>query len=151
MQGCVSLGLGFRQHPSIKFDCAHVRNSAIGWLAKRLYQDDHGGFFSVIVHSSQNFAQEYLNGNQDDLIGCLKAELLDKFNLDAGFSDCENLQVWRFSHCDKTAANRVFLDGDLHFAVCGDWMSSGRIEGGFMSAYHLVDALLKSGLRSLTD
>ena len=146
MQGCISLGLGFRQNPLLDFDCAHVRNSSISWLAKRFYQDAHGGFFSVIVHSSQNFAREYLNGNQDDPIGCLKAELLDKFNLDAGLSDCENLQVWRFSHCDKTAPNKVFLDSDLHFAVCGDWMSSGRVEGAFISAYNLVDGLLKSGL-----
>ena len=80
MQGCISLGLGFRQHPPLKFDCAHVGNSSIGWLAKRFYQDDHGGFFSVIVHSSQNFAQEYLNGNQDDLIGCLP--LIDKSIID---------------------------------------------------------------------
>ena len=146
MTGCISLGLGFRQKPPLEFDCAHVKNSTIGWIAKRFYQLGHNDFFAMMIHSSAKFAKMYSDSAPDEIIALLRAELSQLTGFGEGIADCENLQIWRYARSDDVVDEKVLLDYDLNLATCGDWLNGGRVEGGFMSAYCLIHTMKEGGM-----
>jgi hypothetical protein len=42
----------------------------------------------------------------------------------------------------KVGKQPYFLDQTNHLAVCGDWCVAGRVEGAFLSALALSEAIL---------
>lgn len=60
MRTCVSLMLGFEQKLNLEFDAAHVTNLDVGWIAVNNSKLKRSGLFTLMVHSSEEYAKNIL-------------------------------------------------------------------------------------------
>lgn len=144
MQACFALMLGFEQALPIEFDTAHVTNADINWLAVNSEKPDRSGQFSLVVHSSGQYADAHIDEDRDTVMQHLIAETSRVLGLDLSVADYQALHGWRYASNSEptTTLNHqpALLDSSLKLAVCGDWCSGGRVEGAFTSAHQLVNS-----------
>jgi predicted NAD/FAD-dependent oxidoreductase len=64
--------------------------------------------------------------------------------LDVTFSSFKYkyVHLWRYAAPKKVAEQPYFLDQTNHLAVGGDWCVARRVEGAFLSALALSEAIL---------
>ena len=51
---------------------------------------------------------------------------------------------WAFSSVPNALNEKFLYDNKLRFGVCGDWLNGSRVEGAFMSGYHLSNKIFES-------
>ena len=86
---CFSLMLGFESAPKLNFDAAVVRNSVLGWIALNSSKQGRPPFFSLVVHSDNEWAQEQPEQVQDWIYNnpnnvTLAVKALDLYKLETG-------------------------------------------------------------------
>ncbi len=143
MRPCFSLMLGFSEKFAFEFDAAHVVNADVSWIAVNSSKPGRSSLQTLVVHSSEGYAEEHLKAAPDAVIRFLCAETSRIIGRDVSGADFKALHAWHFANSDKHVSLPVFLDHDLKLAACGDWCQGGRVEGAFTSATKLVDEIRK--------
>lgn len=140
MQGCFSLMLSFDEPPLVNWDAAVVKDSGISWMAVNSAKPGRPQAASMVVHSSNDWAESHLEEDPESV----REQLLEEFTRLTGISqkDAEvQLHRWRYAATSGSAGQAHFFDQGLNIAVCGDWCLEGRVESAFLSAYSLAKAL----------
>ena len=147
MKACFSLMLGFEQSLPLKFDAAHISNSTVSWLAVNSNKPRRTECFTLIVHSSEEYAEAHINDDSEKVMKHLIAETSKIIEHDVSNANYKTIHKWRYAQNAKRKGNSpIFLDKVNQLAVCGDWCLGGRVEGAFTSAYNLVNAMKVSVL-----
>jgi renalase len=146
MRACFSLMLGFSASLPLAFDAAHVTHSDLSWIAVNSSKPGRAGQFSLVVHSSERYAEAHFDANREKVIKHLSDETSHVIGHDVSIADCKALHGWRYANNAKRDKYPVFLDANLNLAACGDWCQGGRVEGAFTSADNLATAIEKSVL-----
>jgi len=141
MTPCLCLMLGFSKSLSLEFEAAHVVNSNLSWLAVNSHKPDRKGLFSLVVHSSENYAQRAIREDDEKIIEELCVETSRLIGQDVFAADFKSIHRWRYANIRKKDPKKLFIDHDLKIAACGDWCDQGRVEGAFISAWNLVKPL----------
>ena len=143
MTACFSLMIGFEKPLNLSFDAAHIINSDISWIAVNSKKPGRSGNYSIMIHSSCEYAEKYIDDNREKVINhmCLQASKI------IGHDICDaeyiNIHPWRYSNNYRDEKLPVLIDYDLQLASCGDWCEGGRVEGAFTSAYNMSEELKK--------
>ena len=145
MHPCFCLMLGFSQSLPFEFSAAHFLNSALSWIAVNNDKPARpkNSKYSLTVHSSTEFAQEFLEKPPAEVIRELKAELERIFKYDFSKIEYQSLHNWRFANSFRQKSSNILIDSALNLGACGDWCSGGRFEGAFTSAFNFAQALEK--------
>lgn len=139
---CFALMLGFEKNLPIEFDAAQVTNSDLSWIAVNSHKPQRPGPFTLMVHSTAEFAEANIDDDRQKAMQHLIAETGRIIGCDVSEADYKTLHGWRYANvAQRERTNTVFLDQDHKLAACGDWCSGGRVEGAFMSAYNLAEKL----------
>ena len=140
LSGCCALMLGFDEAPDIGWQAALVRRAPISWISVNSSKPGRRSKFSVVVHSTNDWANRHL----DDEYDVIKANMLDSasavLGIDAAAAAHKEIHRWRYANIDaQVTAPQV--DAEKRVAACGDWFVRGRVEGAFTSALRLTREL----------
>lgn len=143
MKACYSLMLGFEQDLALPFDAALVRGHDISWVSVNSSKPGRSSYFSLLLHSTNDWADKHINDNNDFVMNHLleQGNAVLQTNLHA--AQHTSIHRWRYANAEKTTGEEFMLDKNLHIAVCGDWMIHGRVEAAFVSAYQLAHKIKK--------
>lgn len=144
MRGCFSLMLGFSAQLSLEFEAAHITNSDISWIAVNSHKPQRGALYTLVVHSSAEYADENIDTERDVVISHLCQQVTRIIGHDTNGAQHKVLHGWRYANNRDRDTHRPFIDTELRLAACGDWCLGGRVEGAFTSAQRLSEALMKS-------
>lgn len=139
MGPCFSLMLGFEESFPMEFEAAHVIDSDLSWIAVNSHKPKRPDFLTLIIHSSEKYAEEHIDDNCNQVMQHLISETSRTMGYDVSVAGYKNIHSWRYANnVDKKQKNSIFIDQDLKLAVCGDWCLGGRVESAFTSAYDLT-------------
>ena len=137
MLGCFALMLGFNEPLDLPWEAALVNNSDIGWIAVNSSKPGRPESCSILVQSTNNWAEEHLVEDPEKI----KNHLLNEFSQVTGIdinnpAYCE-LHRWKYANIAKQDGVNYLLDHENQLAACGDWCIEGRVENAFTSANEL--------------
>jgi len=147
MSSCFSLMLGFEQSFPTEFEAAHVTDSDLSWIALNGHKPKRPDLFTLMVHSSEEYAEAHIDDDRDQVMQYLIAETSRTIECDASTADYKTIHGWRYANNEyKKQKSPPFIDQDLKLAACGDWCLGGLVEGAFTSAYELTKHMKESAL-----
>ena len=138
MRPCFALMLGFSAKFPLEFDAAHVTNTNISWIAVNSSKPGRSNLPTLVVHSTERYAEEHLESDRDLVMKALCAETSHIIGRDVRGADSKVLHAWHFANNHRQISLPSFIDQELKLAACGDWCQGGRVEGAFSSAADLV-------------
>ena len=138
MRSCFSLMLGFKNSCPFEFDVAQVTDSIIGWIAVNSSKPKRSDHYTLVVHSSEEYADAHIDGDRAQIMQDLIAETTYITGYDVGLADYKTIHGWRYANGVAQKNNIIFLDKKSNLAICGDWCLGRGIEDSFMSSYNLV-------------
>ena len=142
ISACFSLMLGYRNRVDMPFQAAQVKNSSIGWLALDSDKPGRTGGQSLLVHSSNHWADEHLH----EPIEQVREQLLTALQRllpQLPEPDHVDIHRWRYAATTAPAEEEFLLDAQHRLAACGDWCLGNRVEDAFTSADRLAAVLAK--------
>ncbi|SET37758.1 NAD(P)/FAD-dependent oxidoreductase [Thorsellia anophelis] len=143
MTPCFALMLGFHEPLTLSFDCAHITQSDLSWIAFNHTKPNRPDLTSLVVHSSVDYALKHWEQDKEvttqDLIH--KAQELLGFNIDNIM--CTMLHGWKFANTIDRKQDVLLVDPRLKIAACGDYCMGGRVEGAFLSAMKTANYIKK--------
>lgn len=142
MAGCFALLLGFDEPRHLPWDAAKVTGSPVGWIAINSTKPGRPSGYSLVVQSTNVWADAHLEEPKEKVEAQLIDELVTLTGLDGMEASYRSLHRWRFASTPTPAGRDFLLDADQQLAACGDWCIQGRVEAAFISATALADELL---------
>ena len=145
MQGCYTLMLGFAQPWKGDWIAAKIRNCPVEWVAINSTKPSrNSSMTSIVVHSSNAWAQDRIDEDQEKIEAHLLDELADLKLVDVESAAYISMHRWRYAlKPDKQAHSAAgpFVDALLGLASTGDWSSASRIEDVWLAARSLANDL----------
>ena len=147
MKASFSLMLGFESRFPLEFDAAHVIHSDLSWIAVNSNKPRRSDHFTLVVHSSEEYAQEHIDDNLEKVMQHLISETSYIIGHNVSSANYQTIHRWRYAtNVKKYQAGTIFLDKEYKLAASGDWCLGGRLEGAFTSAYNLSLKMKEIGL-----
>ena len=144
MTPCIALMLGFESALKLDFQAAHVTDSIISWIAINSHKPGRPNPFTLLVHSSEEFAANFIDRPSDEVLPLMTAEVSRLLDQDISSAPHKTLHPWRYAN-NKTASGLPHLIDPIHQLIaCGDWCHGGRVEGAFTAALDVVQKLKRS-------
>ena len=144
MRACFALMLGFSKSLPLAFAAAHVTNADINWLAVNSQKPRRTKPFTLMVHSSEEYAEAHIDEDRDKIMQYLCSETNRIIGYDVNAAEYKTLHLWKFANNATRENYPTFIDHNAQLAACGDWCLGGRVEGAFTAAYSLVKKMKKS-------
>ena len=141
MRPCFSLMLGFENDRCIEFEAAHVLNAEISWIAVNSHKPERKGLYTLMVHSSMEFAEKYKAVSKSEIIQHMIHETSQVLGQDLSSAAYKDLYKWQYANNAQKENTPILIDSDLQLAACGDWCLGGRVEGAFTSAWNLSNSI----------
>ncbi len=137
MQACYSLMLGFEQPLQLEFDAALVKNCDISWISVNSSKPGRARAFSLLVHSTNQWADQNLDLNREATIDHLLNETEAVIHQDVAKAKYIDLHRWLYANIGRQVGGANLVDYENRLAAIGDWCISGRVESAFTSGYSL--------------
>jgi predicted NAD/FAD-dependent oxidoreductase len=137
MKGCWTLMARFQQQPKVSFEAAFVNQEIISWVARNSSKPQRTGQESWTIQANPLWSQEFIELSKEDvadqMLACAK-----KLGLDCAGAEI-SMHRWRYASGATTATLGFYTNPALHLGLCGDWLNGGRVEGAWLSGYHLAN------------
>ena len=143
MSSCFALMLGFKEAIDFGFDAALVKNTDISWISVNSSKPERKNDFSVIVLSTNKWANDNLEQEKEFVINHLLENASFVLNKSLTHADHIDLQKWRYANAAKSNLTSI-IDKDKKLGLCGDWAVKGILEAAFLSAKDLAKEIRKS-------
>ena len=139
MKGCWTLMARFEQRPTVTFEAAFVNQEIISWIARNSSKPLRTGQESWTIQANPLWSQECIELNKDEvterMLACAK-----KLGLDCTEAEI-SVHRWRYASGATTPAMSFYTNPELQLGMCGDWLNGGRVEGAWLSGYHLANKI----------
>lgn len=140
MLGCFALMLGFETPLAIDWHALKSGTPPIGWIAVNSAKPGRGSAVSLLVQSSNDWADEHLATDPEQVAGILIKAASELAGRDLSSASHQALHRWLYA-ATQTPVGRSFLKDDaLQLAACGDWCLGGKVEAAFLSASALAES-----------
>jgi renalase len=143
MVGCFSLMLGFKKPISLLWDAALIREADISWVSINSSKPDRGKAFTMLIHSTNAWAEKHLSDDSQSVISYLNRETSRIIGHDTSNADHVGLQAWQYANIGKQNQSDLLIDYDNKLAACGDWTIQGRIENAFEAGFLMAHEINK--------
>lgn len=144
MQGCYSLMLGFKENLQFEFDAARVHGEDVSWISVNNSKPARGGACSILVHSTNGWADEHIDDDRDEVMNYLCDQTSQIIGHNLNDADHKAIHGWRFATAEKQHDGTHFYDEYENIAVCGDWCIQGKVEAAFTSGFEAANQILNS-------
>lgn len=141
MQGCFTLMLGFKNAVTLPWPAARIAGKPVGWMAVNSDKPGRDNGQSVLIQSSNEWAEVHLEDDRDAVQAALLESASRLAGADLSGADHSALHRWRYAATPVPAAAAFLLDQENHLAACGDWCLGSRVEAAFTSGHKLGEAL----------
>ena len=138
MFGCYSLMLGFNEALDLDWDAAQLTGTDVSWIAVNSSKPGRPDDYSLLVHSTNDWAEEHLDDDMDAVKEYLCSQLAKIIGQNVYSAQHIDLHRWRCANISKQDQNILFIDSESKLAACGDWCQKGRIEEAFRSGFDLA-------------
>jgi predicted NAD/FAD-dependent oxidoreductase len=140
LAGCFSLMLGYRSPPPLSLQAAKVKDSPIGWLALDSSKPGRDSSSSLLVQTTNHWADNHLDKPLAEVQQQLLAELT-RLLPRLPEPDHADIHRWRYAAAGTPLQQDFLLDEGRQLAACGDWCLGARVEAAFTSANRLAARL----------
>ncbi len=147
MRACFALMLGFDAPLPLPWQAALIRGANISWVSVNSSKPGRPEPFTLVVHSTNAFADANIDSNLDALAAQLLAETGEVLGENVDTAKFCRLQRWRYANADNHEGADFFVDETAQLAACGDWFNRGRVEAAFTSGFGLAQKLKFGSLR----
>ncbi|MDC0126990.1 FAD-dependent oxidoreductase [Methylophilaceae bacterium] len=144
MVGCFSLMLGFKKELPLLWDAALISDADISWVSVNSSKPDRVKSFSMLVHSTNAWAEKHLSDESQDVISYLTKETSEIIGYDTDQADHVALHAWKYANICKQPKSNLFIDYENKLASCGDWFIHGRIESAFEAGLMMAKEIKKN-------
>lgn len=141
MRGNFTLMLGFETPVEPGWSGAFVEDSLLGWIALNASKPGRPPGASLVVQSTNGWAEAHLEDDGDSVRARMMEALNDLTGIDGRGAVHVSLHRWRYADTPDPAGKPFLMDEALRFAACGDWCLKGRVEAAFTSGTALAGAL----------
>lgn len=141
MRACYALMLGIDAPPDFPWQAARVLGSDLSWISVNSSKPGRSGPATLVVHSTNAWADEHLEDDQDDVRAHLLGEVERVSGIGTAGIEHVALHRWRYANLPTRRDEVRQIDPERRLAVCGDWCLRGRVEAAYLSAARLADAL----------
>ena len=141
MAGCFTLMIGLSTDLRPDWDGAFVHDSPIGWMAINSAKPDRAKALSLVIQSTNAWADENMEVDKGDVETLLIAEAERLIGESLGGAIYSSLHRWRFANVVEPAGRPYLIDAEHGLAACGDWCMKGRVEAAFESGCNLAQAM----------
>ena len=138
MLGCYSLMLGFDEALDLDWDAAQLTGTDISWISVNSSKPGRPDDYSLLVHSTNDWAEEHLDDDVDAVKEYLCSQVAEIIGQNVYSAQHIDLHRWRYANIPKQDKNTLFIDPESKLAACGDWCKKGRIEEAFRSGFDLA-------------
>jgi predicted NAD/FAD-dependent oxidoreductase len=139
MKGCWTIMARFKEKQNVTFDAAFVNQELISWVARNLSKPNREGVECWTIHANANWSQEFIELDKSEvtaqMLACAK-----KLGLDCATADI-SIHRWRYASGCAAPAAGFYANRQLQLGLCGDWLNGGRVEGAWLSGYHVANTL----------
>ncbi len=142
MKSCFALMLGFDRHIELGFDAANIISNDISWISINNSKLKRNGSFCLLAHSSNNWADEHIDDNHNDVMEYLREKTSEIIGYDLRESNYKEIHGWRYANIERQEGLSHYIDENENFAACGDWCIQGKVEAAFSSGLKLANQLL---------
>ena len=143
MQACCTLLIGFEGTVDLSWQAALVEDADISWISVNSSKPGRPADSSLVVHSTNAWADDHIDDERDALQRHLADEVRDVTGIDPATAAFVGLHRWRYANSDRQDGDVYALDTGQRLAACGDWFVRGRVEGAFTSARALAERILQ--------
>lgn len=138
MSACYALMLGFTKPLHLDWDVALIKNSILSWISVNSTKPGRPKSDSLLVLSSNQWADENIEAERDWVIGQMLKQLHDYIDVSPMHID---LHRWRYANAPKQENITIFMDKELCLGACGDWSIHGRVESAYLAAQALFEQI----------
>ena len=142
LSACFSLMLGFGDDLRLPFQAARAKNSPVGWLAIDSNKPGRLSNNSLLIQSTNNWADNNLQ-NSLEQVQKLLLEALQRLLPQLPEPEHVAIHRWRYAAVISPVGRDYLLDEKHRLASCGDWCLGSRVEAAFTSAHRLAAALTR--------
>lgn len=142
MDACWSMMAYFPNKPLVDhldFDAAFINQGIISWICRNTSKPSRSGLDYWTIQATPEWSNEFIESTPE-----IVAEHLLNALKDIGFN-CDDAQIsmhrWRYARGHVNTEPKFHLSHDQQLSLCGDWLYGGRVEGAWLSGYHLALAL----------
>jgi predicted NAD/FAD-dependent oxidoreductase len=144
MQGCFTLMLGGDDLPLTSAPVSiRPQDSAVGWIARNSDKSGRDGSPTLVIQSTNDWAEENLERPANEVEAALKKEAAEILGADLSAATFSSLHRWRYAAASIPAGADFLIDEEQKLAACGDWCLGARVECAFKSADRLAARLLQ--------
>ncbi|NND48342.1 MAG: NAD(P)-binding protein [Woeseiaceae bacterium] len=147
MRACFALMLGFDAPLPLPWQAALVRGADISWVSVNSSKPGRPEPFSLVVHSTNAFADANISGDLVEIAARLRTETGEVLGESLEAATFYRQQRWRYANADNRDGADFFVDESVQLAACGDWFNRGRVEAAFTSGFGLAQELKGVALR----
>lgn len=121
------------------FDAAFINQGIMSWLCRNTSKPGRSGLDYWTIHARPEWSNEFIESSPETITEHLLNALKE-----IGFN-CENAHTsthrWRYARGHVISEPKFYFSQDQQLSLCGDWLHGGRVEGAWLSGYHLAQAL----------
>jgi hypothetical protein len=142
--------LAFKNRQNVGFDGAFVNGSPMSWIARNSSKPGRSDKFDCwVVHGSGDWSREHLEEDAKEI----EQKLLKTFIETVPGVNKDDLVYssahrWRFAAPQQVLKESYLFDATKSLGVCGDWCGGPRVEGAFLSGYHLADGIIANSAQN---
>ena len=141
MNPCYALMLGFKSPLHFHDDISILENPLIERVMINSNKPHRSKGFSVVVQSTAQWSEKYLEMADDWVITQLLNALRECFAFKINPQHI-SIHRWRFAQSKPHAETYLWIDDQHNQAACGDWSMQGQVEGAFQAATALGSKIL---------
>jgi predicted NAD/FAD-dependent oxidoreductase len=139
MKGCWTIMARFPQTPKVTFEAAFVNQEIISWIARNSSKPGRTGQESWTIQANPLWSQKFIELSQEDVVDQMLA-CAKKLGLECSTAEI-SVHRWRYASGTTTKTLGFYTNPALQLNLCGDWLNGGRVEGAWLSGYHLANKI----------
>jgi renalase len=137
MRPCWALMLRYRTPLELGFEAAFVNGGPLRWMANDGAKPGRRDEGTWVLHASAEWSVRHLDSSSEAVAEALIPAFVA---FGPGFPDASAAYLWRDAEAviESGPASRGYFWRYLErIGLCGDWCSSGRVEGAWLSGWSL--------------
>jgi len=140
MAPCWALMVYAHEQLPLDFDAAFINQGIFSWIARSSSKPKRQSGEAWIAHATTQWSVAHENFTKDEAADLLASG----FTALTGFKPVTvQTHLWRFARLGHATHHGHIFDHDLQLGLCGDWTSTEKVEGAWLSGQAVSQDIAK--------
>lgn len=143
MEPTWSVALAFDQPLETRVEGCFVQGAALDWIARSRSKPGRTDTpDSWVLHATSDWSRHHLDQSKEAVIEALHGEFAELVGCAVPAPSFSLAHRWLYARPAGSHEWGALGDADLGLYACGDWCSSGRVEGAWLSGQEVARRLI---------